>query len=73
MNYVVLQCRQAGPRARALLDALQASVPDDQRVAWNQSGHARLPCTGELDAERSALATRLDELGDDWPQHVAIL
>jgi hypothetical protein len=73
MNHVVLQRRQPGLRARALLDALQASVADDQRVEWNQSGHARLPCAGELDAGRTALARRLDELGDDWPQHIAIL
>jgi hypothetical protein len=73
MNNLVLQRRRSGPRAEVLLEELQRSVPSDQRARWNETGHARLPCPGELDVERKSVASRLDELADDWSRHIAIL
>lgn len=72
MNVVNLQRRQDGPRADELLDALQASVPDAERVRWNESGHARLELGRAPDA-RAALTERLDAIADDWPEHIAVL
>ena len=70
---VDLQRRQPGRRADELLDGLQAEVAQDERVIWNESGHARLQIGGELEDARSTLAARLDQLGEDWVEHIAIL
>jgi len=70
---VDLQRRQPGTRADELLDGLQAAVPQDERVYWNETGHARLHIGGELEDARAALGVRLDELGEDWAEHIAIL
>jgi hypothetical protein len=40
---------------------------------WNETGHARLPCRRALEDARATVAARLAELGDDWPDHIAIL
>ena len=70
---VDLQRRQQGTRADELLEGLQAAVAQGERVSWNESGHARLPVGGEPEDARAALAARLDELGEDWANHIAIL
>ena len=70
---VDLQRRQPGTRADELLDGLQAAVPQDERVSWNETGHARLHIGGELEDARAVLMARLDELGEDWAEHIAIL
>ena len=70
---VDLQRRRPGRRADELLDGLQAAVAQDERVCWNETGHARLHIAGELEDARAALAARLDELGEDWAEHIAIL
>jgi hypothetical protein len=70
---VDLQRRQPGRRADELLEGLQAAVAQDERVFWNETGHARLRIGGELEDARAALAVRLDELGEDWAEHIAIL
>jgi hypothetical protein len=70
---VDLQRRQPGRRADELLDGLQAAVAQPERVSWNETGHARLQIGGEPEDARAALAARLDELGDDWAEHIAIL
>jgi hypothetical protein len=70
---VDLQRRQPGRRADELLDGLQAAVAQEQRVVWNETGHARVQIGGELEDARAALAVRLDALGDDWAEHIAIL
>jgi len=70
---VDLQRRQPGRRADELLDGLQAAVAQDERVSWNETGHARLHIGGELADVRAALVVRLDELGEDWPEHIAVL
>jgi hypothetical protein len=68
-----LQRRVAGERADELLDRLQGSVPEDRRVRWNESGHARIDLRHERDDAREHVAAQLDALGDDWTQHIAIL
>jgi hypothetical protein len=73
MNIIDLQRRQPGPRAEQLLDRLQAAVAKQQRVRWNETGHARLSVAQDLEAARATVAARLAELGDDWPDHIAIL
>jgi hypothetical protein len=73
MNIIDLQRRQPGPRAEQLLDALQAAVAKEQRVVWNETGHARLSVAQELEDARATVAARLAELGDDWPDYIAIL
>jgi hypothetical protein len=73
MNIIDLQRRQPGPRAEQLLDGLQAAVAKEQRVVWNETGHARLSVAQELEDARATVAARLAELGDDWPDHIAIL
>jgi hypothetical protein len=46
MNIIDLERRQPGPRAEQLLDALQATVAKEERVRWNETGHARLDQRG---------------------------
>jgi hypothetical protein len=73
MNIIDLQRRQPGPRADELLAGLQAGVATDERVRWNESGHARLRVGQELEDARITMAARLAEVGDDWADHIAIL
>jgi hypothetical protein len=73
MSTIDLQRRRAGPRAEELLDQLQASVAEDERVRWDDSGHARIPLGGERDDARETMRARLLELGDDWADYIAIL
>lgn len=73
MRTVDLQRRTTSERAEELLDRLQGSVPEDERVRWNESGHARIELGREREDAREHLAAQLDALGDDWPQHIAIL
>jgi 3-dehydroquinate dehydratase len=73
MNIIDLQRRQPGPRAEQLLDRLQAAVAKEQRVVWNETGHARLSVAQKLEDARSTVSARRAELGDDWPDHIAIL
>ena len=74
MSIIDLQRRQSGPRAEQLLDRLQAAVAKEQRVGWNETGHARLSVAQALeDARAPRWAARLAKLGDDRPDHIAIL
>jgi hypothetical protein len=73
MNLIDLQRRKPGPRADELLAGLQAAVATDERVHWNESGHARLRVAQELEDARITVAARLAELGEDWVDHIAIL
>jgi hypothetical protein len=73
MRTLDLQRRAAGERANELLDRLQSSVPKDQRVQWNESGHARLDLSHERDDAREFVAAQLAALDDDWAQHIVIL
>jgi hypothetical protein len=73
MNIIDLQRRTPGPRADELLDRLQAKLATDERVRWNESGHARLRVSQELEDARITMAARLAEVGDDWADHIAIL
>jgi hypothetical protein len=73
MTTVDLQRREPSARADQLLDGLQAAVAPAERVRWNESGHARLAVAGEPDHVRATMAARLGSLGDDWPEHIAIL
>jgi hypothetical protein len=73
MNIIDLQRRQAGPRADELLAGLQAAVATEERVRWNDSGHARLRVGQPLEDARITVAARLAKLGDDWADHIAIL
>jgi hypothetical protein len=73
MSTIDLQRRRPGPRAAELLDQLQTSVPESERIRWDDSGHARISLGRERDGAREAIASRLLELGDDWPDHIAIL
>jgi hypothetical protein len=73
MNIIDLQRRKPGERADELLAGLQAGVAADDRVRWNESGHARLRVGQELQDARVTMAARLAELGDDWADHIAIL
>jgi hypothetical protein len=73
MSIVDLQRRQPGSRADELLDALQAGIAPGERVGWDKTGHARLRIGGELEDVRATLAARLDQLGGDWVDHIAIL
>ena len=68
-----LQRRAPSERADELLDRLQSSVPEDQRVQWNESGHARIDLHHERDDAREYLAAQLTALDDDWAQHIVIL
>jgi hypothetical protein len=70
---IVLQRRVAGPRADALLDALQDRVPEAERARWDESGHARLHPPSLADDPRESLAASLDRLAEDWTEHIAIL
>jgi len=73
MRTIDLQRRMTGERANELLDRLQSSVPEGERVRWNDSGHARIDLGREREDAREHLAGRLTELGEDWPEHIAIL
>jgi hypothetical protein len=73
MSTIDLQRRQEGTRATELLDQLQASLDRRERVGWDESGHARISLGRERDDAREAIAASLRELGDDWPEHIAIL
>jgi hypothetical protein len=73
MNILDLQRRRSGPRADELLDRLQAALATDERVRWNESGHARLRVSQELKDARITVAARLAEVGEDWGDHIAIL
>jgi hypothetical protein len=73
MSIIDLQRRKPGPRADELLAGLQAAVATDERVHWNESGHARLRVAQELEDARITVAARLAELGEDWVDHIAIL
>ena len=69
-----LQRRTDSERAVELLDRLQSSVAEDQRVRWNDTGHARIIELGrEREDAREHLSARLDALGKDWTEHIAIL
>jgi hypothetical protein len=70
---IVLQRRVPGPRADALLDSLQADVPEPERAHWDESGHARLHAPSLSEDPRESLAARLDRLAEDWSDHIAIL
>jgi hypothetical protein len=73
MSTIDLQRRLAGPRADELLDQLQRSLGGRERVHWNDTGHARIGLGRERDDARETISARLDELGDDWPDYIAIL
>jgi hypothetical protein len=73
MSMIDLQRRDPGERADELLEQLQSSLPEDQRVKWNESGHARIALGRERDDAREYMAERLRALSDDWTEHIAIL
>ena len=73
MRTIDLQRRLTSERADELLDRLQSSVPEDRRVRWNESGHARIELRRERDDAREHLAAQHAALGDDWAEHIAIL
>jgi hypothetical protein len=73
MTTIDLQRRTPGERADELLDGLQAALAEDKRVRWNESGHARIDLGREREDAREHVAARLDALGEDWPEHIAIL
>ena len=73
MSTIDLQRRRPGPRATELLEQLQSGVAESERIRWNDSGHARISLGRERNDAREAIAARLVELGDDWPDHIAIL
>jgi hypothetical protein len=73
MKTIDLQRRRPGARADELLERLQGSVPEDRRVGWNESGHARIDVGHERDDAREFVAGQLNALGDDWTEHIAIL
>ena len=73
MSTIDLQRLRPSQRADELLEQLQSSVAEDQRVRWNDSGHARIELGRERDDAREHLAARLRECGEDWTDHIAIL
>jgi hypothetical protein len=73
MSIIDLQRRRPGPRADELLAGLQARDAPDDRVRWNETGHARVHMGQEIEDARITVATRLAELGEDWVEHIAIL
>jgi hypothetical protein len=73
MRVVDLQRRGDSPRAEQLLELVQAGVDEEQRVRWNDSGHARITFGAEREDAREALAARFSALGDDWQEHILIL
>ena len=73
MSTIDLQRRRPGPRAEELLDRLQSSVAEGERVRWDDTGHARIRLGHERDDAREQMAARLSKLGDDWTEHIAIL
>ena len=73
MSTIDLQRRMPGPRADELLDQLQQATAEDERVRWDDSGHARIPLGRERDDARETIAAQLLKLGEDWTEHIAIL
>jgi hypothetical protein len=73
MSTIDLQRRRPGSRADELLDQLQSATADDQRVVWDDSGHARIPLGAERDDAREWITARLEALGDDWSDHISVL
>lgn len=73
MSIIDLQRRQPGERADELLDAIQTAAAENERVHWNETGHARLHVAGTVENVRAAVAERLAAVGDDWGDHIAIL
>jgi hypothetical protein len=73
MSTIDLQRLRPSQRADELLEQLQSSLAEDQRVHWNDSGHARIPLGRERDDAREYLAARLRACGEDWIDHIAIL
>ena len=73
MRTIDLQRRTTSERADELLDRLQSSLAEDQRVRWNESGHRAHRVGREREDAREDLAARLAALGDDWTEHIAIL
>ena len=73
MAMIDLQRRQPGPRADELLERLQTSLAIEPPAPWNDTGHARISLGRERDDAREFVAGRLDALGDDWSDHIAIL
>jgi len=73
MRTIDLQRRLPSARANELLDRLQGSVPEDRRVRWNESGHARIDLGHERDDAREYVMGQLNTLSDDWTEHIAIL
>jgi hypothetical protein len=73
MSTIDLQRRRPGARAAELLDQLQRSLDERERVRWDESGHARISLGHERDDARETIAARLREVGDDWRDYIAIL
>jgi hypothetical protein len=73
MRIIDLQRRLPGERADELLDRVQGSIPEDRRVRWNESGHARIDLGRERENAREYMAAQLDALGHDWTEHLGIL
>ena len=73
MKVVDLQRRGNSPRGEQLLELVQAGLEEQQRVRWNDSGHARITFGAEREDAREAVAARLSALGDDWQEHIVIL
>ena len=73
MAMIDLQRRLPGPRADELLEQLQNAIAVDPPAPWNDSGHARISLGREREDAREYVAERLQELGDDWADHIAIL
>jgi hypothetical protein len=73
MAVIDLQRRLPGQRADELLEGLQSSLAVAHPVPWNDSGHARVPLGREREDAREYVAERLNALGDDWTDHIAIL
>jgi hypothetical protein len=73
MRTIDLQRRAGSQRAEELLDRLQSTVPEERRVRWNESGHARIDLAHEREDAREYLAAQLTALSADWAQHIVIL
>jgi hypothetical protein len=73
MRTIDLQRRAGSERAEELLDRLQSTVPEERRVRWNESGHARIDLAHEREDAREYLAAQLTALSPDWAEHIVIL
>jgi hypothetical protein len=73
MRTVDLQRRAGSEQADELLERLQSAMPEDRRVRWNESGHARIDLAHEREDAREHLAARLNALSPDWAEHIVIL